>query len=459
MALVHTQGIGWAGEVTVQVRRLVLEGVGPFERLDMRFPAGRDPKRADIHLLVGPNGTGKSSVLAAIAQCFAYAEAGLGGRLHDKRSYVAAQTTLGWRVVQPVSEDQNLRQSPDGDELIPRFVETDPAYHVYNAGRAFDAYDNVMATLDAKVRSPLPVPFAVFAYGGLRHATHTPVDGVVDQRDHPLREAATFSRPEGTRPLEQWIANTRAQHALYASNGDSSKAEERAQALDGLCKAIERVVGQPVRIQLELDPFAVRIAIGASKPVAIDLLPDGLQSLLSWLGDLLMRLDRMPWLEPGPVTQRPFVLLLDEVEVHLHPSWQRRVLPMAERLFPRAQIIASTHSPFVIGSAADAWIHPFRLEGGRAVVDPPMPTARGTSYPAIVDSILGVTEEFDVDSEEKLVEFRALWRRRLAGESAVLARMEVLATELGSRSEELANIVETERRELARRLRQGGVGT
>ena len=42
----------------MQIRRLVLNEVGPFDTLDLRFPAGTDPTRADVHLLVGPNGTG-----------------------------------------------------------------------------------------------------------------------------------------------------------------------------------------------------------------------------------------------------------------------------------------------------------------------------------------------------------------------------------------------------------------
>ncbi len=41
------------------VRRLLMRGVGPFEELDLQFPEGRRADRADVHLLVGPNGVGK----------------------------------------------------------------------------------------------------------------------------------------------------------------------------------------------------------------------------------------------------------------------------------------------------------------------------------------------------------------------------------------------------------------
>lgn len=303
-----------------------------------------------------------------------------------------------------------------------------------------------------ELRTHSGVSYAVFAYGGLRSVPEPDVTGVQEQTDNPLRDACVFARPEGTKPLIQWIANTYARQAIYAQNGAQGKADERRDALSRLAEALGRVIGGTVNIRVEIDPFAVLLSVNDAAPVPVAQLPDGLQSLLSWLGDLLMRLDRIPWSEPGPVTDRRFVLLLDEVEVHLHPAWQRRVIPVAERLFPNAQIIASTHSPFVIASASDAWIHAFRLEGGHAVVDPPLPSAHGSSYAAVLDSIMDIHQEFDQESEEDLAKFRALWRQRLSGDSAADPELNQIAATLRGRSEELAVIVDTELRELRHRL-------
>ena len=44
----------------------------------------------------------------------------------------------------------------------------------------------------------------------------------------------------------------------------------------------------------------------------------------------------------------PFILVIDEIENHLHPTWQRRVIPALLEYFPNVQIIATTHSPFVV---------------------------------------------------------------------------------------------------------------
>ena len=312
----------------------------------------------------------------------------------------------------------------------------------------FEPYFKAQQLPASELRHVKGARFAVFAYGGRRDINTSHVSGIVEQTDNPLRGVGQLWTSDSGAALVQWIANSRAREALYRSAGSEDRANQRAEAVSCLEQAIGRVIGTEVRILFDIDSFVLSLSTDNGMGTILKVLPDGLQSLLSWLGDLLMRLDRIPWATPGPVTDRPFVLLLDEVEVHLHPAWQRRVLPMVERLFPNAQIIASTHSPFVIGSASDAWIHPFRLEGDHAVVDPPVPSARGSSVAAILDQLMGVHEEFDVDSEEKLTRFRALWHQRLKGDEQIQPELESTASEL------LGTIVETELRELRRRLGQ-----
>lgn len=439
----------------MQIRRLILREVGPFETLDMRFPEGTIADRADVHLLVGPNGCGKTTALIALAQCFAVGDVGLAERLWSDEGFAAVDTTLGMLGVRrgsPRSRDPLLDPLPvDGAMHLALFKASGDRYDLFG-GPGFYLYE--AARWNAQNgKAPWPtLPFAVFAYSGLRHASPSPVQGVTELTDNPLVEACTFSRPTGTRTLVQWLVNSEARRSLYLTSGQLSKAEQRAATLQRFTQAIEAVVEQPVRIQLDVEPFALKIAVGDAAPAPIDLLPDGLQSLLSWVGDLLMRLDRLPWADEVPVTDRRFVLLLDEVEVHLHPKWQQRVIPMAERLFPNAQIIASTHSPFVIGSASDAWIHVLGIDGGRARLVETLPRARGTSYPAIVDTILGLPGDFDYQTEQDLQRYRALWHQRVRGDASREEARQKLARELAALSEELSTIIGAEERELRVRL-------
>ncbi len=437
----------------MQIRRLILREVGPFEALDMRFPEGTIADRADVHLLVGPNGCGKTTALIALAQCFAVGDVGLAERLWSDEGFAAVDTTLGMRGVLRAGPAKRGAMSAGDVPLKQQRSTAGGRYRLYYDTDRFNRYEHATAWAEQGdvARSP-PLPFAVFAYSGLRHASPSPVQGVTELKDNPLVEACSFSRPSGTSTLVQWLVNSEARRSLYLTSGQLSKAEQRAATLQRFVRAIAQVVEQPVRLQLDVDPFALKIAVGDAAPAPIDLLPDGLQSLLSWVGDLLMRLDRLPWADDVPVTDRRFVLLLDEVEVHLHPKWQQRVIPMAERLFPNAQIIASTHSPFVIGSASDAWIHVLGIDGGRARLVETLPRARGTSYPAIVDTILGLPGDFDYQTEQDLQRYRALWHQRVRGDASGEEARQKLARELAALSEELSTIIGAEERELRVRL-------
>jgi len=53
---------------------------------------------------------------------------------------------------------------------------------------------------------------------------------------------------------------------------------------------------------------------------------------------------------PRVLAQTPGVVLIDELDVHLHPKWQRGVVEALRRVFPRVQFISTTHSPFIVQS-------------------------------------------------------------------------------------------------------------
>ncbi|MGJ8724459.1 MAG: AAA family ATPase [Roseibacillus sp.] len=76
-------------------------------------------------------------------------------------------------------------------------------------------------------------------------------------------------------------------------------------------------------------------------------LSDGEQRLLSLFIDIAWNLSLDP---SSPITESSAIILIDEIDVHLHPRWQRMIVPYLEELFPSCQFIATTHSPFVIQS-------------------------------------------------------------------------------------------------------------
>jgi hypothetical protein len=90
--------------------------------------------------------------------------------------------------------------------------------------------------------------------------------------------------------------------------------------------------------------------------------------------------------------QSPGLLLIDEVEAHLHPRWQSRVLPGIRGLFPNVQVIATTHSPFVLASAPDAKVFTTRVRAERDACEIVDSTRDYSAMP--IESILA-SEAFD----------------------------------------------------------------
>jgi predicted ATP-binding protein involved in virulence len=137
---------------------------------------------------------------------------------------------------------------------------------------------------------------------------------------------------------------------------------------------------------------------------------------------------------------------LDEIDIYLHPRWQRTLLPAMRTALPDKQIIASSHSPFVISSCQDARIHVLTLdEQGIAHVRPPQDAPFGESVAATLKDIFGVESRFDVQTETDLKEWDNLKREEAIGKLTQARRRQLgtLSQQLSERSEELRLIVES----------------
>jgi predicted ATP-binding protein involved in virulence len=94
-------------------------------------------------------------------------------------------------------------------------------------------------------------------------------------------------------------------------------------------------------------------------------LSDGFISTLALCIDIFIRLERLPAKQRSPV-----VVLVDEVSGFLHPRWQVAFLPMLRGLFPMAQFILTTHSPFVLASSPEGKLFAIeRTHNESSVVD------------------------------------------------------------------------------------------
>ncbi len=94
----------------------------------------------------------------------------------------------------------------------------------------------------------------------------------------------------------------------------------------------------------------------------------GYQSLATWVADFASRMvERYPYSE-NPLAE-PAVVLVDEIDLHLHPKWQRELMARLTKLFPNTQFIATAHSPLIAQAAADANLAALRRDGDQVLID------------------------------------------------------------------------------------------
>lgn len=123
--------------------------------------------------------------------------------------------------------------------------------------------------------------------------------------------------------------------------------------LKSVRRAIEAMIGNVSNLRVKRNP--VRMVVDKlGKEIRVDLLSDGEKCTLAMFGDLARRLALA---NPGltdPLKGKGIVLI-DEIELHMHPQWQRKVLRVLRETFPNIQFMITTHSPQILGEADDSY--------------------------------------------------------------------------------------------------------
>jgi predicted ATP-binding protein involved in virulence len=165
----------------------------------------------------------------------------------------------------------------------------------------------------------------------------------------------------------------------------------------------------------------------------INQLSDGEKCLLSMVGDLARRLAiANPGLE-DPL-QGTGVVLIDEIELHLHPGWQYEIIPALTRTFPNCQFIVTTHSPIVLSQVKPEGIFCLEKKDGKVIAYHP-DSSYGRDTNRILEDLMGVPERPQTFKDQ----LRALFRFIDEGDlDKARALQQHLETEIGLDEPEFA---------------------
>ncbi|MBQ7608176.1 MAG: AAA family ATPase [Desulfovibrionaceae bacterium] len=159
--------------------------------------------------------------------------------------------------------------------------------------------------------------------------------------------------------------------------------------------AIHKVIPEFGEFHVLYKPFRICIRKN-NREYAFLQLSDGEKCLIALLGDLALRLAIA-----NPTLSNPLdgdaIVLIDELELHIHPIWQSRLIDSLQNLFPNAQFIITTHSPMILSN-----VHPENIwimsEDGEQPIHPPRSYGMDTSE-LLSEVMLAETRNTDVRRE------------------------------------------------------------
>ena len=441
----------------MKIRKLQLKNIGVFDDETIEFQPCPAKDKAEIHIFTGQNGSGKSTILMALANIF---DVSHFQEFEDKPNLASQSLNLYrndfYKRLRNCDCEISFKVQDSQIEKTYRFhFFRNPWQFVYKNYLNFTdpiikKLHHYAKTVNSKITvEKFSTDFAVFAVSGYRQIFSTRVEAIKESADfNPLWQSLDFVKDYSETnqlTINQLIANNISKSAIEKGRNDE-KSKKFANIIKSIELVISEITGWKVEFELETEPTNLITKINGEE-LDFDVLPDGLRSLISWIADLLGRVDLLKWQDDLPIFEKNLILLLDEIEVHLHPAWQRKVLPVVQKLFKNSQIFVSTHSPFVVNSVDDAWVYILELDGGKAKVVSVERSEDALSYRYVLRNTFGIENEFGIEIEKRLNDFYKERDAILAengNSKKAKAELKKIAKELSKQSKELKTKIDFE---------------
>jgi predicted ATP-binding protein involved in virulence len=203
---------------------------------------------------------------------------------------------------------------------------------------------------------------------------------------------------------------------VVASGSDRTYA---ARMFRQLSRAIRNFLPGVTRLRLH-DTRPPRFSVHKQgSQLYLEQLSDGERGLLALVFDLTRRLAIANSASANPLRDGIALVLIDEIELHLHPKWQRDVIDRLRSTFPACQFVVTTHSPQVIGEVEARCVRLLSIQQGKVVHETPSMTL-GADSNWILSVLMG-THEMNEDVERELADISSLIaQRQLEGAKAKL---------------------------------------
>lgn len=191
----------------------------------------------------------------------------------------------------------------------------------------------------------------LFPYG----VNRVPARVALSERES-LPHKTLFTSDARLLDLQEWLLQLD-----YSQKSGSEKSQKHLYKMHELLKSelFPEIKGFKFgRYELENDQVSVRFET-IDGDMRFDELGFGYQTTLTWLSDFCKRMFELYPDAENPLHEEA-VVLVDEIDLHLHPKWQRDLVPTLSKIFPNVQFIVTTHSPHVLQSMEDVNLYVLR---------------------------------------------------------------------------------------------------
>lgn len=304
------------------------------------FEIDLSEQKAKHLILTGKNGCGKTSLLDAMAT-FLNSIMGsndLGGKL---RSLEANKKILKWyqnndhtdkdieEAQKSVEFHEELIKKMGGGVMLEMNCPLEKMRNCFEQGQFIAAYYKADRVFTAEVPKY--------------------VEKVELKSDYAVDEAPREN-------FIKYLLDLKMTQALAITSGKTEKAEQIKDWFDKFQGMLQLIFeDDSVKLEFDEDTFKFQIVMDNREPFDFNTLSSGYAAILDIVVDLIIRMEK----QTNKVFDFsiPGVVLIDEIESHLHLALQKNIMGLLTTIFPNVQFIVSTHSPFVLNSLEDVTIY------------------------------------------------------------------------------------------------------
>jgi predicted ATP-binding protein involved in virulence len=380
----------------MKINRLTLHNYRCYPELDIEF-------NPDITVLVARNGQGKTAVLDAISVALgpylgAFDDAkGVGFSDHDARQVPHRQESgrVDMETHYPVTLE--AMGSLFGKEM--KWKRARSGRKGRTTIKESASLIKQARKLQTAVRNGEAVTLPLLAYYGTgrlwkeKRLTEKKQNTGATSR---LSGYTDCMNPESSyRAFAHWLRMETLiayeQHMLAMERGESAESLSRQTLLHTMQKSVNTVMKPSGWKNIRFSPSAREVVAEHADMgvLPVSILSDGIRNMIGLLADIAYRAVRLnPHLGEDAVRNTPGIVLVDEVDMHLHPGWQQLVLTDLKHAdaFPRIQFIVTTHSPQVISTVKKEHIRILEIDNDVASI--PLARTFGESSNDVLETVM-----------------------------------------------------------------------